>query len=88
MLYASYANKLESWEVTGLPEADPRLRKIASRNTAGFITRGNGRLFHEGMDVHQVGEKLVYFAAPHDFLKEKGDFVSPAFYTCQAVGAR
>lgn len=86
LLYASYANSLDVWEIIGLAEDAIGLRKIASKNTTGYIKAGNGRLFHEGMDVHQLGRQIFYFAAPHDFhldSQNKKYFSAPQIYICQ-----
>jgi hypothetical protein len=85
LLYASSGNVLDVWEVQGLESGALKLKKIYSKKTEGYIKTGNARLFHEGMDVHPIGNQLFYFAAPHDFNRDssRADFFrTPHYYTC------
>lgn len=85
LLYASSGKVLDVWEVIGIANDELQLKKIYSKTTDGYIETGNGRLFHEGMDVHQIESRLFYFAAPHDFHADPTHtefFLSPHYYVC------
>jgi len=85
LLYASSGNVLDIWELLGLAEGDLKLKKIGSKKTDGCLLTGNGRLFHEGMDVQQIEKQISYYAAPHDFNPDSTHanfFLAPHYLRC------
>lgn len=85
LLYASSGNVFDVWEIQGLDQGDFKLKKIKSKKTDGCLLTGNGRLFHEGMDVQQTGKQIYYFAAPHDFNPDSTHthfFIAPHYLRC------